>query len=377
VFEMNPTVLGSGNSTFSNVEAGDTGFWEMIVTQLEATLDELTEWFLVPEYGEEFRFVVDTSNIPALQGDKKLAAEIDEINLRAGKVTINELRKRDGLDPVEWGDVPLVNAGVTSLGTSYQAPQIAAPVAVADRPRMLEAEYVVIEDEERAKPMSRRAQLELMENGWRARLNKERAALLKHINHMDARAFTADDVGAFDWDWFGKYGEQVVNEFAIAYEASLRDQKFASTPALPTHKAAVNMAERRAAELLKLDAPMSIAATTRDAVKAAVVKTLEGGGTVRDIKNAIKKLPEMDDNRARMIARTETSFANGRATQKAYESRGIQRKQWALGTNPEDDECTANADAGAIAVGAAFPSGDMAPPSHPNCTCTLLPVRED
>ncbi len=179
-FELNPTVIGSGNSTFSNVEAGDTGFWEMITTALEFTLDELTEWFLVPEYGAEFRFVVDTSNVPALQGDKKLAAEIDNLRLQSGVVTINEIRTRDGLDGVEWGNRPLVNAGVTSLGEPYQAPQLPAP----KEDRALEAEFSVIDDttEVRAgKPLSVKAQQELIEAGWARRLGKQRSALITHI----------------------------------------------------------------------------------------------------------------------------------------------------------------------------------------------------
>ena len=36
--------------------------------------------------------------------------------------------------------------------------------------------------------------------------------------------------------------------------------------------------------------------------------------------------------------------------------------------------CVENAEAGTIGIDENFPSGDEAPPYHPNCFCTLVPV---
>ena len=189
VFELSPTTLGIGDTTFSNTEAGDTGLWETVVTQLEFTLSELDEFFLAPEYGDEFHFVVDTSNIPALQGDAKLAAEITDLRLRGGVITVNEVRATMGLSPVSWGDTPLVQAGVTSLGA---AP--AAEPVVEESPAIEEEEKQLPDSGDdgneprsfkraakKPKAMSTTAQTDLLENGFRARLSKERAAILKHV----------------------------------------------------------------------------------------------------------------------------------------------------------------------------------------------------
>ncbi len=176
-----------------------------------------------------------------------------------------------------------------------------------------------------------------------------------------------DIIGDFD---FGFDREQIVNELTISYEANLRLNKYKPTAELPTHKLAVQMAEERAGELIK-----SISETTRTAAKDAVAKTLADGGTIRDISNAIRSLPELNDNRATLIARTEASYANGRATVQAYESRGISKKQW-LSSGEADDDC-ADLDGKIVDVGDTFSNGDMAPPAHPQCRCTLLPVRDE
>ena len=42
-------------------------------------------------------------------------AEIDEVHLNTGLRTINELRRRDGLKPVAWGDTPILNQRMAPL----------------------------------------------------------------------------------------------------------------------------------------------------------------------------------------------------------------------------------------------------------------------
>jgi SPP1 gp7 family putative phage head morphogenesis protein len=108
---------------------------------------------------------------------------------------------------------------------------------------------------------------------------------------------------------------------------------------------------------------------------AGAAKALDDGGTLRDVKNAIRSLPELNDERAVKIARTEASFANGRATQAAFKSRGVARKQWLNNAGADDER--AGLDGEIVDVDAAFSNGEMAPPAHPQCVCTMLPVRED
>ena len=45
-------------------------------------------------------------------------------NLQLGMTTINEERERDGLEPVEWGDVPLIQMNMMPLGEEKESREI-------------------------------------------------------------------------------------------------------------------------------------------------------------------------------------------------------------------------------------------------------------
>ena len=116
VFEISPTLLGDlTNGADVRTEQSLREFWAMMRYQIETTIEEFNEFFIIPNFGSEFYLEADFSNIPFLQRDAKLQAEIDEIYLRNAKVTVNELRIRDKQGETEWGDVPIVSQGLRPL----------------------------------------------------------------------------------------------------------------------------------------------------------------------------------------------------------------------------------------------------------------------
>jgi len=78
-------------------------------------------------------------------------------------------------------------------------------------------------------------------------------------------------------------------------------------------------------------------------------------------------------SRANMIARTETANALSQASLDRMEDMGIDGKEW-VWNGGDCGICSDNQSAGVIPVGDTFPSGDMAPPAHPNCECALAPA---
>jgi SPP1 gp7 family putative phage head morphogenesis protein len=78
-----------------------------------------------------------------------------------------------------------------------------------------------------------------------------------------------------------------------------------------------------------------------------------------------------DPSRALTIALTETSRAVNQAALNRYQESMIDQVEW-LGIEP--CEICAENDGQVVGLGESFPSGDDAPPAHPNCVCTLLPV---
>ena len=156
--------------------------------------------------------------------------------------------------------------------------------------------------------------------------------------------------------------------------------------------AAVAMAKDRAAELVgkkilddgsivdNPDAEWAITDSTRDMIRDAITDGLANNIGLDGIIDAVGDLDAFSDDRAELIAATEVARVNSLAAVDGYRGArdaGVNvKKEWLLGANPCDD-CLDNADAGPIDLDDAFPSGDDAPPAHPNCQCALSPVVYD
>jgi SPP1 gp7 family putative phage head morphogenesis protein len=149
---------------------------------------------------------------------------------------------------------------------------------------------------------------------------------------------------------------------------------------------AVDWAEARAAEMVGMrrtpegklepnpDANWRIDETTRDALRSLTQDALLQGWSADQFAEQIIDDAAFSDTRASTIARTEMRLANSNGTLDGWKDSGrVATKAW---STAEDDKveqvCQANADAGDIALDAAFPSGDDAPPAHPNCRCVIV-----
>jgi len=113
-------------------------------------------------------------------------------------------------------------------------------------------------------------------------------------------------------------------------------------------------------------------------LRQVLARGLRDGVSMEDL--ASRLMTKMDDYRlyrARRIAITESSKAWSYAELKsagAMEDAGYKMvKEWLLGpAHPRYDICDHNHEEGAIPLNRSFSSGDMAPPQHPNCGCSLI-----
>ncbi len=94
-------------------------------------------------------------------------------------------------------------------------------------------------------------------------------------------------------------------------------------------------------------------------------------GMARDVRGVME---DMSRDRARMIARTESNDALSQAFMDRGKALGVEASSW-IPRAPLDEDCLANARAGKVKLGEAFPSGHLRPPAHPNCECALAPER--
>jgi HK97 family phage portal protein len=95
-------------------------------TRIEEKLNEQ----LCPMYDERL-FVAFDNPVPK---DRVLQNSEDAQRLNTFQVTINEIRKRNGEDPVEWGDVPLAPMGIAPLGSAQTMPAEAGAASTATQP---------------------------------------------------------------------------------------------------------------------------------------------------------------------------------------------------------------------------------------------------
>lgn len=150
---------------------------------------------------------------------------------------------------------------------------------------------------------------------------------------------------------------------------------------------AVEYAKERAAEMVGMrvvdgklvenpNPKWAITDSTRDMLKNLVAESLEEGPSPKELAAQIAESTAFSAARADMISRTELAMAHSQGAVEGYRqarASGVPvMKEWLDSDGCE--ECSLNAKAGPIDLDDKFPSGDDAPPAHPNCRCAVSPV---
>jgi hypothetical protein len=104
-----------------------------------------------------------------------------------------------------------------------------------------------------------------------------------------------------------------------------------------------------------------------------IAAILAAGGTAAGLTAAITALLASSAD-AGMVAVTEVARAMNAAAMEAYRKAGVNKVRWITRSANPCPICLANAAAGSHHLGEPFPSGDTAPPAHPNCECALVPA---
>lgn len=125
-------------------------------------------------------------------------------------------------------------------------------------------------------------------------------------------------------------------------------------------------------------ADYAITDATRDSLRSLVTDAVEQGMSTDELATAIQDSHSFSEERATTIARTELAAAHVEGNMEGWKVSGlVSMKISILGSEhgeDDTDECDDNAEAGAIPLEDEFPSGDVAPPYHPNCICDVAPV---
>ena len=117
-----------------------------------------------------------------------------------------------------------------------------------------------------------------------------------------------------------------------------------------------------------------VSESVRLAIRQIVTEAFGRATPISELTESIRAASGFTKEQARIVAETEASFAMVRGNYEAWRKMGLVRSvKWTISTllHTERDACDLNREAGAVPFGQPFPSGDIAPPQHPGCRCSL------
>lgn len=422
-FSVSPQALVSMMNRATAGTAKASAIWEGVVPimrWMEALMTRIIrENFNAPDL--EFKYSDD------LEQDREVRDRIIDTQVKSGRMTLDEARIADGREPFGGAaSKPMVftASGYVSIDPDERAkaaalaappqlghnggpaldtdgnpgpnapkpPQLAPPAKAAEDAGKLNkaAKKIKIKPSSLDRPKVKKAEAKLA-NSIQEMLNEVKAKIIDQVKTK------LDKVeGDFEYDIGDGYSILVSGaEDALSSVAEDSAQRilaqFSSTEVDDlfdrVNEDAVAFARDRAAEMIGMkynkkgdlvnnpDAKYAISDTTRNDVKNIISNGLKDNIGRDAIIAQLEDAPAFSAERAEMVARTEIARANSQGELISYKAArdnlGLTiTKSWMVADAP-CEICEGNGDAGELELEADFPSGDDAPPGHPNCRCAL------
>lgn len=355
-------------------------------------------------YDLQFEWKIDE----VLKPDEKDV--IIDRKLRSGRLTLNEARALDGMPPVEGGEKPMIyiGAGAVLLSTVINPPA-PAPVQPPGAPPGKQKEpgkealgkakkSVPPIDRGRPSVVRQTNKIEKAVGAFLAAQGKDIARqIIDEIGKADDTTKSKVDaiIERLDLSGWGA----LVGEIDGAMDAITRDGVFAALAQIGVDDApdamvtlaneqAVAFANARAAELVGMkwvddelvpnpNPKWCITDSTREMIRADVTTAMESGMSNDALADLIADNYAFSAQRAEMIARTETAFADFGGNMIAYRaSKIVKRKEWIVGAHC-CEECQTLRGV-VVDIDEHFPNGGGdGPPLHPHCRCDVLPELDE
>lgn len=315
----------------------------------------------------------------------KEQAEIYAIYKNAGILTADEIRAELGKEPLPEQDNPdpnqqddqqpkeQLNQEAEKLGKSE------SPMSEAEAAALIEA-YLLTRIDGMAEQIT--ALIDGAVVDWQAE------DLTTELNRVAKIVTDGLDFG--DWDGLSDVVEPIIRR-AVEDGAVAALLQVMPDPAVGMvtniRSRAVRWAHDRAAEMVGMKwaggeliqnpaAEWQITEGTREMIRGQVVEAMQNGDSVQELAGRLKESHAFSNTRARTIARTETAMADNMGNLIGWEETGlVAGKRWITAEDDKVSEiCNTNGDMGVIGLHEHFAHGGMAPPAHPNCRCTVVPV---
>lgn len=328
--------------------------------------------------------------------DPMTRANVAQIYIQNGIMTINEVREQLGLAPIANGDqiAPSIteeNDGLEAPA-SQGVPELVGDPDLQDKVSLVEKKNKFIRSRSKNKKPKVRSAIRGFErifNGYFSSQKEKLVAILRSRSEKLAK-IDEDDLDDLlngllrELDDESK--RQVIREYeemlAESYDNGARDANkeldlLTDGEVTPYgtgkgwyNEKAVQWARDRAAEKIK-----EIDDTTREKMRDILARHLEEGVDPSALADEIENEFAFSSTRSMMIARTEAAEANIQGNLKIYEeSNVVEAKEWSTIGGDACDDC-APLNGKVVPLGEDFPDGGGdGPPLHPNCRCDIFPV---
>jgi len=240
-------------------------------------------------------------------------------------------------------------------------------------------------DDADIKPQPVDTQEDRVGTAWARRLRSEVDALVAYLEpftgrriRLNPKRFTEKieigDLDGYDWDWWAKYGKDVVAELTESFSLSMLAAVGSEVLTDEVQRVAGVYAEHRAAQLLQVTGDMNLASATRQRVRELVAQSITDGQSLGQLSRALREDFVFSRGRAERIARTETATALGQGQKQAAIHQGRDQKRWVSQGDDRVNQpiCATNEAQGWVGVADAFQSGHDTIPGHVQCRCTVI-----
>ena len=379
-------LMDTDSVDYANSQTQERMFYQTNVQPRVNRLADRITRFVLPSLGIKGRYQCDWSKVKALQDDAKIMAEVDEIRLRSGVTSINEIRARDGIEPpFPGGDQPLVSAILVPLGLPEPPPApVSAPPQEGKGLKGIDAPetHKTLTGEQRKAmwmtfalktvPQERKFSQATMKG-----FGKQAKKIIAWIEDgqkaatdvKKVRDILSDDDLIEQWhSLYVAFGMQAAEEVAARYSMSVPD----SSKIL----AWIRSQEKKQSKLVN--------DTTADQISQILAEARANGESIPDMVKATKQYFDGIAYRAERVARTNVIACNNASAQEVYKENGVAKREW-LATQDDrtrDDHLEADGQVRGIDepfdVGGSelmYPGDENGSAEETiNCRCTLLPV---
>lgn len=403
MFRVPKTVLGitDGTQTRASAETSEYVFMkETIKPKMQKFVRTLNE-YLLPMFGLDTSEYSITFKDPVPE-NRELELSTYQNGLINGWLSVNEVRAKEALPPVENGDAPRVGFGTEPLGTPVEKAkrvnnakpeakatvEVVAKEIVKDLAPMIKA-IADNEEFERRGKIANEAQIKRatpyekkLSGIMQGYFNDQKERVLAEFDQTFKKNVKATKAQADDLFDPEAESEELVKLVKKFFTTLVQEEGDEALVAAGLDTAFNARSERVQAVILKNIQKFAgeVNDETEKQVREAIAAGIDEGEATQDIRKRIQEVSAFDVVRSEVIARTETTRAQNMASIEAWrESEVVESKVWYTAEDERvDDECAAlhgeefgldeNVDPG-NSYGRV-----EGPPIHPNCRCTLLPV---